>query len=237
MMIYIWLMAHQYSFIFFFSTWEKSRETHSEHQWAWAERLQTTEKGTNGLWGFLTSCSEARGDHTGQNVCFQDYCGPTVTWEAHYSQKHQGDGVSCKVLTPPSNLKLPHSPGENPQGILVHALKYTQSQADKPTKQTSHTQFKPEKHLHLAVKWAGDFSSCSEQKASVIHRWLNELQGIHMAMEKEGWHTLRHMLYHTLDLYRLSHKVQRRKGPPGGKYSAVGVWRRNNTAKQIDSLY
>lgn len=57
--------------------------------------------------------------------------------------------------------------------------KYTHTA--KHTKQKSHTQFQPEKNFHRTVNPAGNVSSCTKQKASIIHRWLDELQGIHMA--------------------------------------------------------
>lgn len=51
------------------------------------------------------------------------------------------------------------------------------------------------KHFYLAVKRMGDFSSCKEQKASMIHRWFDELQGIRMAKKrKENQHTIPQML-------------------------------------------
>lgn len=66
---------------------------------------------------------------------------------------------------------------------MVHILKYTEA----TLKQTSHTKLKPGKKKHppgpLREMW--DFSSFTEQTVSMIHRWLHELEGIHMAVKKD----------------------------------------------------
>lgn len=82
------------------------------------------------------------------------------------------------------------SKGQSSWHAIPHIKNKSQQSTENSHKQTLHSQYNAVKHPGLAMKATGDFSNCTEQKASMSHRWLDELQGIHMLIKSERWHKL-----------------------------------------------
>lgn len=169
-------------FLVFPLIWEKSQETHSWHLRVSSEWLKTTNR-NNCFWsqalkpGVLT---------VGKMSVFKTIA--FLLWqEMRLITAKSIRVVVCELQGFDTTIQF--SKEESSWHSGSHIKVHTWNQADKTIRnRRSHTLNlnlkKTKKHLCLATRGAGDFSRCTEQKASVIHRWLDELQGIHMAIKK-----------------------------------------------------